>query len=378
QVSIPISPRLGEIQLQPIHQQIITEDGQRISVDVNLRLVSPPSVQAGSPAHSSQHPLHQQQQQPQQQHQHQQYSRARQYPTAPQYNEEELFDDRGVYQDYQAAGEPLFTAADFKYVSPRGRYSADEVLRALSESRTELNPYGKVPPIDGAGGRGYRDDEHPTSAPVTDQGGSYMDVYMRQRDKDADKPWYRVYGLKDYRKMQKEVRLGTLGPDLDSEATRERREKAQRQQDYAKVVMERNRSELVNKKPPSFPRPKENNDIMNRRKVATEYAKSVPKPTVRVRPTEYNNYELASEKSPIAKHHRKVTSGGSGLIPESPTGGASVTPGGAKFSPGPHHASKPGGRDKDMEVLDLERLRQRYEQDKQSEAAIRQTSGRTY
>ena len=115
---------------------------------------------------------------------------------------------------------------------------------------------------------------------------------------------------------------------------------------------------------------------------AQEYAKSVPKPTVRVRPNEYNNYEIASEKSPIAKHHRKVTStttsGGSGLIQDTPSGGASVTPGGAKLSPSPQHMSKPGGRDKEMEVLDLERLRQRYEQDKQNEAAIRQTSGMTY
>ena len=106
----------------------------------------------------------------------------------------------------------------------------------------------------------------------------------------------------------------------------------------------------------------------------------MPKPTVRVRPNEYNNYEIASEKSPIAKHHRKInstaTSGGSGVLPDTLAGGASVTPGGAKLSPSP--ASKPGGRDKEMEVLDLERLRQRYEQDKQNEAAIRQTSGRTY
>ncbi|GFR73226.1 hypothetical protein ElyMa_005724000 [Elysia marginata] len=112
---------------------------------------------------------------------------------------------------------------------------------------------------------------------------------------------------------------------------------------------------------------------MNRRRVAQEYAKSVPKPTVRVRPNEYNNYEIASEKSPIAKHHRKVTS----TIP-SPSLGASATPSGSKLSPTPQHVSKPGGREKEMEVLDLERLRQRYEQDKQNEAAIRQTSGRMY
>ncbi|GFR73229.1 hypothetical protein ElyMa_005724100 [Elysia marginata] len=133
----------------------------------------------------------------------------------------EIKPDRVSYQDYTTA-DPMLAASDYRYISPRERYSADEVLRALSESRTDINPYGKVPPIDGGRGRGYRDDDHPSSAPIIDQGGSYMDVYMRQRDKEVEKPWYKVYGLKDYRKMVKEVRLGTLGPDLDSDATRER------------------------------------------------------------------------------------------------------------------------------------------------------------
>lgn len=45
---------------------------------------------------------------------------------------------------------------------------------------------------------------------------------MKQKVKDTDRPWYKVYGLKDYRRMQKEVRLGALGPDLDSDAVKER------------------------------------------------------------------------------------------------------------------------------------------------------------
>lgn len=49
-----------------------------------------------------------------------------------------------------------------------------------------------------------------------------MEMYMKQKVKDTDRPWYKVYGLKDYRRMQKEVRLGALGPDLDSDAVKER------------------------------------------------------------------------------------------------------------------------------------------------------------
>ncbi|KAI8780391.1 jhy protein, partial [Biomphalaria glabrata] len=176
--------------------------------------------------------------------------------------------------------------------------------------------------------------------------GSYTDMFRKQKEKNNEKPWYRVYGLKDYRKMQKEVRLGTLGPDLDSDVLKERREKFQRQSDYAKQVMEKNKQDLVHKKPPAFPRPKEENDIMNRRKLAVEYAKSVPKPIIKPQPTEYNNYELASERSPIAKHHRKP---------------------GDMVTPSPRLPQK----QKEMDLLDIDKLRQRYEEDKQNEALIR-------
>lgn len=34
-------PLRRPLELKPVHQEVITEDGQRISVDVNLRLISP-------------------------------------------------------------------------------------------------------------------------------------------------------------------------------------------------------------------------------------------------------------------------------------------------------------------------------------------------
>ena len=65
----------------------------------------------------------------------------------------------------------------------------------------------------------------PRSAPVQSEG-SYMLSYLREKEKQEHraKPWYRVYGLKDYKRMQNEVRLGTrtLGPDLDNETYKER------------------------------------------------------------------------------------------------------------------------------------------------------------
>lgn len=79
-----------------------------------------------------------------------------------------------------------------------------------------------------------------------------------------------------------------------------------------------------------------------------EYAKSVPKPVVRVQPNEFNNYELAAEKSPIAKQHRHE-------------GDKNSTP----------RPAQPWKKEKEMDILDLEKLRQRYEEDKQNEALIR-------
>ena len=46
---------------------------------------------------------------------------------------------------------------------------------------------------------------------------------MKSKD-PAEHPWYKVYDIKDYKKMQREVRLnrGTLGPDLDTENYKEK------------------------------------------------------------------------------------------------------------------------------------------------------------
>ena len=49
--------------------------------------------------------------------------------------------------------------------------------------------------------------------------GSYMDAFKKQKTKQVD---YKAYTLKDYRNINKEVRLTGLGPDVDSETLRER------------------------------------------------------------------------------------------------------------------------------------------------------------
>ena len=50
-------------------------------------------------------------------------------------------------------------------------------------------------------------------------------MYKQTKNKPReDRPWYQVYTIKDYRKMQNEVRLSRapLGPDLDNETYKEK------------------------------------------------------------------------------------------------------------------------------------------------------------
>nr|KAG5688643.1 hypothetical protein BaRGS_017497 [Batillaria attramentaria] len=240
----------------------------------------------------------------------------------------------GIFIQPKVKADDVLSSKNY-YSSHAGGYASDSAHDYTAGTYT-TNPYKKIPPIPSSNDSGA-----PRSAPVHLEG-SYMQTYLREKEKSHqnERPWYRVYGLKDYKRMQKEVRLGTLGPDLENDTYKERREKMLRQMEYAKAVKEKNTQDIMTKKPPAFPRPKEQDDIMNKRKVAVEYAKNVPKPTVRPKPNPYNSYELASQLSPIAKPHSKAQ--------KSPT----------------HEPS--------VDVLDLQKLHERHEQDKRSAALIRQ------
>lgn len=72
---------------------------------------------------------------------------------------------------------------------------------------------------------------------------------------------------------------------------------------------------------------------------AVEYAKNVPKPTVKPKPGPHNSYEIASQLSPIAKNHVRS----------------------------PRRQQEPS-----VEIIDLEKLHRRHEEDKRSAELIRQ------
>lgn len=136
------------------------------------------------------------------------------------------------------------------------------------------SPHREIYPTDDDGNRNNDMDETLNSKT------SYVARYKNQRNPKQN---YKVYSVEDYRKMQKEVKLGKLGPDLESETLKEKVEKRQKQFEYAKKVHETNKAALKSKRPLSPPKPQRfiTEEQQNRRKLAIEYAKSVPKPVVK-------------------------------------------------------------------------------------------------
>ncbi|XP_076457480.1 uncharacterized protein LOC143291487 [Babylonia areolata] len=293
--SPPFTTYPGDIIQPGVTQHLVTEDGQRISVDVNLRLVSPPLGSEGVEDFAGQQTFRQ---------------------TGMQY--------------------PLQGGKTYRAHDSSGSHDYSDPVYTTTVAPT--NPYKVIPPIHASS------EGSPSSAPVQSDNGSYMLSYLREKEKqmNIEKPWYRTYGLKDYKRMQREVQLGrgSLGPDLENETFREKRDKLLRQQDYSKAVNDKNMKDLTTKKPATFPRQSQQDDMLSKRKLAVEYAKHVPKPTVKPRASAYNNYEMASQLSPIAKPAK-------GQQPSQDKG-------------------------QSVEVKDLDKLHKRHEADKRSADLIQQ------
>ncbi|XP_060591424.1 zinc finger CCCH domain-containing protein 13-like isoform X2 [Ruditapes philippinarum] len=330
----PSSPFRRHMELKPISQEITTEDGQRISVDINLRLISPPPGHSGAGS-----PLQQQTQQlallPVQETQ-------GQYGTGVPY---QMQDSYGNYNDgyntgYQEdQGQQYNNGYGTDHVIDGNQYTAEELALVDPTSYSKKYQPGSV---------SFKDDlDNNSDLKSLEEG--YASLYHKMKSKDpSEHPWYKIYNLHDYKKMQREVRLnrGTLGPDLDTESYKDKMEKRHKQFEYARMVMEKNRMELGHKKPPKFPRqPEKPGEEGVKRKTALEYAKNVPKPPVKQRPNQYNSYEVAAQ----------ITPGPSGNKARSPTR--------TKATPPPTQT---------MDVIDIRTLEQRHLQERQKTDKIRQ------
>ncbi|XP_076112779.1 uncharacterized protein LOC143080683 isoform X3 [Mytilus galloprovincialis] len=368
------------IELKPIKTEIMTDDGQKISVDINLKVLSPtfqrrvkshPDDAPGSePPFNVQAEVRQKQtgdrrpvgvqyqpsnrggggdqtesryqSPPSDNHSHQSpiSQGSRQYPADNQYNRQYQFSTGYMgYWDQPPPQQPLQTEAyrgnDYDGIDEEALLKQEEAL--MAELNLSPNPYAKIPPIP------IRDE---LTVPVIVEKGGYASMYQENKQKDQNQePWYQVYTVRDFKKMQKEVRLnrGTLGPDLDNETYKDKLEKRHKQFEYARMVMEKNKHDLHDKKPTNkYTRkdPQVEESEKSKRKAALDYAKNVPKPAVKARPTQYNSYEVASQLSPIVKA-------------------------GSTGSKSPTHSTQ------NVDVVDLKKLQQRHEQEKKNIAMMR-------
>ncbi|XP_033757917.1 uncharacterized protein LOC117340269 isoform X2 [Pecten maximus] len=272
-----------------------------------------PSPQSQNPQYQR-HPSYEQQPHPVYEQQHQGYEQQHQgYEQQHQGYEQQ---HRGYEQQHQGYEQQHSYEAELKNRSP--------------------NPYPKIPPISAG------TNERTISGPIRVELDGYSLIHQKNRMKDPnEQPWYPVYTLSDYKKLKKELeanRPGPLGPDMENETLQEKTVRKQKQNEYARLVMERNRQELLDRKPVRRHPSSDQHEEANKRRTALDYAKNVPKPVVKQKPSQYNSYEVSSQLSPLNK----------------------------KGNQSPVKIQTP------VEVVDLQKLQRRHEEDKQNVAMIKQ------
>jgi hypothetical protein len=104
--------------------------------------------------------------------------------------------------------------------------------------------------------------------------------------KTGEAPKYVPYSVEDFKKINKPVRLGGLGPN-DSDEIREARERRKQAIEYANnnnrvnLVVLAAAEDTVAKKPTGKQPSKEMQEVIERRERAKEFAKNVPRPKPR-------------------------------------------------------------------------------------------------
>ncbi|KAK3605218.1 hypothetical protein CHS0354_038654 [Potamilus streckersoni] len=391
----PQSPFRRHHELKPISQEIVTEDGQRISVDINLRLISPPPTHAHSSSQRQSPQQHQLALVPVQDAEEEAAPLHGGRPVGVPYQVNNVYggyqDNGYAHQDNQGYVPPdNYTGQHGGYGPPPGGYGAPYQgysgpqggYTGQGHAMTQAGyagqgytgsqgGYASYPDSYGGGPGGYAsyndntgahhppeghpgeeigyttlevDQTVPSSSQLLTAEDGYAAMYKKNKNKDPnERPWYKIYSLEDYNKMKKEWALnrGTLGPDLDTEDYKDKLEKRHKQFEYARMVMEKNKMDLSDKKRPSFPRKQKEPEGKVKRNTAIEYSKNVPKPAVKPRPNQYNSYEVAAQlAAPSGKTKTKVSS-------KAPSA-------------------------KTLDVIDLNTLQQRHEMEKQSVSKIRQ------
>ncbi|ELU09475.1 hypothetical protein CAPTEDRAFT_223668 [Capitella teleta] len=340
----PLQPQKSRVapgKAQPINHTVYTDDGQKVSVDINLKVVSPtPQTAANMQEHPPPHrpalppshipPVAFQPQYPPH------LGPPRQAFTNTAYPQQVFASprQRPIAQDqYTGTGypqEPYYQEDNYPRDPPLS--SPYKILPAIGSADTDV-------------GRQYHSDIEPSIeqiSPRLEEQGSYMDAYKKTKNRKFE---YKTYTLKDYKSLKNDIKLGGLGPEFENENLREKKDKVTRQREFARQVQEKNKQ--LGRKPgrPKLPPPgvveeEAEDDILHRRRIALEYAKSVPKPKVAPKT---KNVSPAPDSGTRKASDRTTTT--YGLSAKQPT---------------------------DTYMLDLDELRQRHERERQQVALIQQ------
>jgi hypothetical protein len=194
------------------------------------------------------------------------------------------------FPHHMMTSSPQHGSYNHQYQSDPESYYTKAPL-ASNGSNHPVSPYRVLPPVGSSPKEKSGSDGGLQPLTTGGSGGSYMEQYRRQKKR----PDYKTYTVDDYRKLKKEMKLnlGTLGPDLENETLKERKDKVQRQQEYAQLIRERNKLEIQQQQQHEQQQQQhrslhgriDDNDnksneeqLNNRRRLALEYAKRVPKP----------------------------------------------------------------------------------------------------
>ncbi|XP_074653183.1 uncharacterized protein LOC141907439 [Tubulanus polymorphus] len=283
---------------------------QRVAVDINLKLMTPNQLNQIK---------QQQQPPPQQPPPHGAAAAGSPRDTQRIYQPQQTLSAGAVERQYQYS-DPY--RPDNEFLSPRS-----EDLTKGGRQQLQTNPYSPLPPIPP-----YYSD------PNNQEEEGYLAQFQKQKHHEVS---YKPYSLNDYKKLQLEIKLGGLGPNLDNETHKEKLEKKLRQAEYARQLREKNLMSGQHAKPPK-PRPKPEREVItptvSKRHAAMEYAKTLQKP-----------------------HSRK----------NSAEDGVKVGARSPKTKP-PKAKSQPA-KEETVDYIDLQRLLHQHAKDKENADAIRGT-----
>ncbi|KAL4608700.1 hypothetical protein GN956_G24595 [Arapaima gigas] len=155
--------------------------------------------------------------------------------------------------------------------------------------------YAVLPPIGQKAGSSAERGSQSSGQQANTLRRSISEGYLAKLEKQKqlkERTGYKAYTLKDYRSLQKDIKLGGLGPNY--KITEMTAEKMKRQKEYSNAVREQNKK--ISRDPSlgtRHPVDKDNKDVVSRMK-ALEYARNIPKPKV---PPQQKNREVAKKEN---------------------------------------------------------------------------------